>query len=152
MADFTGTATAFNDTAQHLNDGRIIPVSQTIKCDLLLEANTPSLTAKSISELTLMSGGGYPGSITLTGNVLERISGKVWRFTANDIVFTATGGPITNAYYWVLWSDDDTVTPDGLIGFGQLDDSNSPVSAAENDSITIRPHATDGFIRYPATP
>ena len=150
MATFTGTATSFNSTTRIIPNEEVALITGQLRCHLYDQStNPPVVTKENLSETTPLSGGGYPGAVALTGNVVENISGKTHRFTANPIVFTAGVGGILNAYWWAIY--DAANVNDKLIAFGQLDNTNNPVSAAEGDSITINPHPTDGFIRFPTS-
>ena len=151
MAIFTGDATAFNTTNRVLHDETVLLLSHSLKCHLYLEGNAPVVTNVVLTDTTPMSGGGYPGAATLTGNVVEGIAGKNWRFTANPIQFTAGAGGIIDAYWWAIWDDSDLVGPDSLVSFGRLDNTPGAVSAAQGDSIIINPHATDGFLKFTTT-
>ena len=150
MPTFTGTATAFNSTTRVLHDGSIPDlITPSIICHLFTQPNAPLVTNEKLGELTPMSGGGYPGAIALTSKAIELISGKNHRFTADTIEFLASGGNITDAYYYALI--EDTTVDKWLIAFGQLDDTPGSVSVADGQTLRIHPHATEGFLRLGTT-
>lgn len=146
MATFTGTATMFNSSNEKLHDEGILLITHTINCHLYTQANAPVIANRELADTTPMSGGGYPGAVTLTGKTINNKAGKVWLFTASDIIFTAGAGGIVDAYWWAIYTD--TPANKWLACFGQLDNTSSPVSAAQGDNITIKPEPTDGFLLF----
>lgn len=147
MAIFTGTATSFNTTNEKLHNETVLLLSDDIQCHLYIQANAPVIGNEELSDTTPMSGGGYAGAVSLTGKAIQLISGKAWKLDASPIIFTAGAGGIIDAYWWALFNNTPPLNK-WLVGFGQLDNTNNPVSAAQGDNITINPHATDGFIRF----
>lgn len=146
MATFDGTSVFFNSTNDALHGGAATGtvdwLSEVIKCDLTTNANAPVVTNVITTDLTFLSGGGYPGSVTLGTKSIDNISGKNWKADAAPIVFTAGAGGIT-ARYWVIWAAGTE-----LLVYGLLNDADADVTVAEGDTITINPHATDGFIKF----
>ncbi len=146
MATFTGSSIMFNSSNEKLHDEGILLISHTIQCHLYTQVNAPVVTDRELADTTPMSGGGYPGAQTLTTKAITNKSGKIWRFTADDITFTAGAGGIVDAYWWAIYTN--TPVNKWLACFGRLDTVGGAVSAAEGDPIIIKPEPTDGFLLF----
>lgn len=115
--------------------------TDTIK--VALTNSAPSVTAsKKLSDITQISAGnGYvSGGSTATGTsyVESPFNSGIWKFSADDVEFTASGGAIGPFRYAVFYND--TATDDPLIGYL---DFGSSITLADGNGYMIRiPSAT----------
>lgn len=58
-------------------------------------------------------------------------------FDADNTVFTASGGSIV-ARYFVIFADGDTTTPDGLVAYGELDNTPLDVTTTDTNTLTLQ--------------
>jgi hypothetical protein len=76
-------------------------------------------TAAQLSNITqIAAGNGYStGGVVLTGVTWAETSAGsgIWKFSSDDVTFTASGGDIAAHQYLVIYSD--TSTNDSLVGY-----------------------------------
>lgn len=131
------------------SDGTIDYDSHTFKA-LLLVAHTPNLATH--DELADISGDEHASAngyarVTLT-NVVWSKSGATTKFSADPIVFAASGGNIVASHIAIF---DDTATGDKLVEIAEFQDDMAAaddIVVTDGNSLTITPHATDGFLKY----
>lgn len=115
--------------------------SDTLKILLTNSAPVASNTVK--SDLTEISAGsGYSaGGATVTITSSAQSSGT-YKLVGNDVVITASGGPIGPFRYAALYND--TSAADSLIGWW---DYGSSITLADGESLTIDLSASDGILQ-----
>lgn len=115
--------------------------SDTLK--ILLTNSAPSASNSVKSDLTEISAGsGYSaGGATVTITSSAQSSGT-YKLVGNDVVITASGGPIGPFRYAVIYND--TSAADSLIGWW---DYGSSITLADGESLTIDLSATDGILQ-----
>jgi hypothetical protein len=107
--------------------------ADTLKIMLTLTAPVAANSVK--ADLTEISAGnGYSaGGTTLTTVDAEQTTGTL-KLTADDVVFTASGGAIANFRYAVLYNDTPTSPADPLIGFW---DYGATVTLNTGETLTV---------------
>lgn len=92
----------------------------------------------------ISAGSGYSSGGETVANNAYALDGSVGELTGDDVVFTASGGPIGPLRYAVLAND----TASGkLIGYW---DHGSEITLADGDSLTIDFSAANGLLRIGA--
>lgn len=132
------TFTFFDEFKKYLGDGTIDLDTHTFKWALTNTAPTTG-TNTVLADITQISAAnGYTSGGTALGSVTWTETGSgtgIWRFSAADTVFTASGGSIAAFRYAVLY-DDTPTTPaaDPLVG---LLDYGSSVTITVGNTFTI---------------
>lgn len=117
-----------------------------LNSDTLKVALTNSLPSASshtqLSDITqIANGNGYTtGGTAAASNAYSQTSGT-GKLTANDVVFTASGGTMATFRYAVLYND--TATNDELIGYW---DYGAAVSLADTSTFTVDFDGTTGIL------
>lgn len=114
------TFTLFDEFLKHLGDGTIDLDTHSFRA--MLSNVAPSQSANSIkADITeIAAGNGYVATgVALTGVTwLETAGGSgIWRFTAADPSWTASGGAIATHRYLVIYDDTPTSPADPLVGY-----------------------------------
>lgn len=146
-----GTFTLYDSVALLLGNGAVNLSSDTFKLLLVTSSYTPSAAHDELADITneVADANGYTtGGITLTSVSWTAASG-VAKFTTANAVWTASGGSIV-ARRCILW--DDTSTNDKLIGHMLLDATPGDVTATAGNTLTVGPHATNGWFRQTVNP
>jgi len=109
------TFTLFDSFAGKLGDGTIDLDTHAFNCALTNVA--PALTNTVLADITqIAAGGGYStGGETLTNVTYTEPSAGTWKWDSDNIVFTASGGPMATFRYLVVY--DDTAASDDLVGY-----------------------------------
>lgn len=111
------TFTFFDEFAENMS-GSINLNSDTFKLALTNTAPTAD-TDDELGDITQISAGnGYSAGGTALANVTWAETGAgtgIWKFSSDDVTFTASGGDIATHRYAVLYSD--TSTNDKLVGY-----------------------------------
>lgn len=105
----------------------------TVTVALCASANAPVATNSVLANLTQISYTNLSSRV-VTGVTAEQTSGTV-TFTANDLVLTASGGPVATFRYVVIYNDDPTSPADPLIGW--WDYGAAGVTLADGETLTI---------------
>lgn len=114
------TFTLFDEFKKYLGDGTIDLDTHTFKW--MLSNTAPSVANNTVkADITEISAGnGY----TAGGQALDSVSWSetgsgtgIFRFTASDEVFTASGGSIGPFRYVILYDDTPTSPADPLVGY-----------------------------------
>lgn len=117
--------------------------SDTLKVMLTNSAPSASDTVK--GDLTEISAGnGYTAggpTITITSSAQ---TGGTYKLIGNDILITASTGPIGPFRYAVVYNDTPSSPADPLIGFA---DYGSSVTLADGENFTIDFNGTDGILQ-----
>lgn len=131
MATYDGTTSVFNAWKEQVAKGSNIELD-TIKALLTTNSYVPDLVNHAdIADITgECSGNGYARQ-TLT-NVVFDFSGSTAKFTADSIVFTASGGSIVCRRY-VVWND----TTGDLIVTGLLNSNDADLTILDGNALTI---------------
>lgn len=146
-----GTFTLYDSVAELIADGTIDLDGDTFKLALLTSSYTPSQAHDEYADLTNehANGNGYTtGGATLGSVTWNRASG-VATFDSADVVWTASGGSIV-ARYAVLY--DDTSSGKKLIGHMLLDAAPANVTATAGNTLTVAPHASQGWFQLTVNP
>ena len=141
-----GAFTFYHQFAEKVADGTIDmddTTALTYKLALFTSTHAPSTADTTFSALTnQVTGNGYAAGGTALTSITWAQTAGVAKFDAADVVYTASGGPIT-ARYAVLY--DTTVAAAGdLIGYFLLDSAPADVTATDGNTLTIQWH-TDGI-------
>lgn len=139
----------FDGVSTYLGDGTIDLDSHTFNITLHTSSYTPSGAHDVYADLTneLATANGYTnGGAALTSVTWTRSSG-VAKFTSANQVWTASGGSIT-ARYAVIRS----TTANKLLGYMLLDDTPADLTATDSNTLTVGPHATDGWFQQTVNP
>ena len=115
--------------------------ADTLKVVLTNAAPTPS-TDDQLADITQISNGnGYTtGGTAAASNAYSQTSGTA-KLTANDVVFTASGGSMGPFRYAVLYND--TAAGDELIGYW---DYGSSITLANGETFTVDFDGTTGIL------
>lgn len=137
------SATKFQQFAEDLGKKVHNLDADTLKIMLTLTAPVATNSVK--ADLTEISAGnGYTaGGTALTTVDFEQTSGTA-KLTADDVVFTASGGAMANFRYPVLYNDTPTSPADPLIEFW---DYGSTVTLADTETFTVDVNATNGYLQ-----
>lgn len=141
-----GTFTFYDSFAELIGDGTIDLDSHTFKMLLTTSSYTPSGAHDELADITnqVANGSGYTtGGETLSG-VTWGQTGGVSTFDSDPVVWTASGGTIT-ARYAVLY--DDTATNGKLVGYFVLDSAPADVAVTDGNTLTVSPHASNGWFQ-----
>ena len=132
--------TFFQDGLKFLVDGTLDLDGNTLKLALFSSSLTPAVnTQNKLADLTgqLATANGYTsGGVTLTTVTLTRTGGTV-KMTADDVVWTASGGSITARYavLYALGTLNSIVNP--LLGYILLDTTPADVTATDGNTFTV---------------
>jgi len=131
------TANKFNDYSEQKNRAKHDWGSHTFK--LALTNTAPSAANTILADITQLStGGGYTGGagggVALTGLAISETGGTT-TVSANQVVFTASGGSIGPFRYYVLYNDTQTSPADALVLYW---DHGSAVTLNDGDSFTVK--------------
>jgi hypothetical protein len=112
------TFTLFDEFIKRIGNKELDLDTDTFKA--MLSNTAPDKAANTVkADITEISAGnGYTaGGVTLTGVTWSETGGGtgIWRWTANDISWTASGGSIATHRYLVIY--DDTEASDALVGY-----------------------------------
>lgn len=137
------TSGGYNHLTEIMGDGTIDLDGDTFNIILLDSNFTFDATNTQLSDISadeIAAGNGYTaGGLTLS-NVSWTRSGSKTVFSADDAVWTATGGPMAAASYAAVY--DYTHANHLLIGYINLDGN---FTTLENGTLTIAFDPTDGF-------
>lgn len=146
-----GPFTFYNSVAELLGDGTIDLDNDTFKLALLTSSYTPNAAHDEYADLTneVANGSGYTTGGATLASVTWAQTGGVATFDSNDVVWTASGGSIV-ARYAVLY--DDTSSGKKLIGYFLLDATPANVTTTDGNTLTVAPHATQGWFQQTVNP
>lgn len=139
-----GTFTLYDHVAEGLGNKEFNFDTDVFKLTLHTSLYVPNGAHAVAADLTneVAAGNGYAtGGITLTGQTWAQAAG-VAKFDTDDAIWTAAGGPIT-ARYAVL--RDTTI--DHLVGYLLLDTTPANVVATDGNTLTVGPHAANGWFQ-----
>lgn len=137
-------------------DGTIDLDTNTIKAALFLSTsncNTLSVGTGLLADLTNQhaTANGYPaGGVSLSGVTWTNSAGTS-TFTANNIVYTASGGSITARFLVLYQSGTFNTIVDALIAVMLLDTTPGDATATAGNTLTITPNASGMFTLSGAT-
>lgn len=137
------TFTLFDEFKLNVTNASINLSSDTFKVALSNTAPTVA-TNDELADITqITAANGYSSGGTALANVswVETGAGTgIWKFSSDDVVFTASGGSIGPLRYAVLYSD--TSTGDKLVGYL---DYGSSVTIANTNTFTVDVGANGWF-------
>jgi hypothetical protein len=109
----------------------------------VLLTNTAPVAANAVkADLTeIAAGNGYAAGGTQATQASSAQTSGTYKLVLNDVVFTASGGPIGPFRYAVLYND--TATNDELIAWW---DRGSSLTLEDGDTFTVDFNATDGVL------
>lgn len=126
-----------------IGDGTLDMDNDTFKLALLDNTHVFDATDTQFSNVSadeIAAGNGYTaGGNALTAVTWAQTTGTV-KFDANDVVFTASGGPLATSRFALLY--DDTTASDLLLGLVDMDGDKTP---GDGDSLTIQWDASNGI-------
>lgn len=140
-----GVFTLYNHVAELIGDGTIDLDTHSFKLALFTSSYTPAGTHTTLAGITanqVAAGNGYTANGAALTSVTWNRSAGVATFDSADVVWTASGGPIT-ARYAVMF--DDTAASDELIGYVLLDTTPADVTATDGNTLTVAPSASGWF-------
>jgi hypothetical protein len=113
---------------------------------VLLTLTAPAATNSVKADLTeIAAGNGYSaGGLAVAVTSSAQTSGT-YKLVGSDVTFTASGGPIANFRYAVLWNDTPTAPADPLIGWY---DYGSTVTLAVGESLLVDFDGTNGILTH----
>lgn len=140
----TGAFQTYDSFVQYQATGVIDLEDDTFKAALFLStSNAADLTKTVLADLTnehAAANGYAAGGFALTGVTLTR-AGRVLKWDANDLSFTAAGGPITARYLVIYKVGTVGAVTNPLVGVCLLDPA--PADVTVNDGNT-------GTVQFPA--
>lgn len=135
----------FNKFQQFVEDvGKGVHNLATGTLKVALTNTAPNATDATLSQITQISNGnGYTtGGTQAASNAYSHTTGTA-KLTANDVVFTASGGSIGPFRYAVLYNDTPTSPADPLIGYW---DYGSSITLASGETFTVDFDAGTGIL------
>lgn len=147
-----GAFTLFHTVAELIADATIDLDNHTFKIALLGSGYTPNLAHDEWADVSgseIAAANGYAaGGAALTGVTWAQTSG-VAKFASSNQVWTAAGGSIS-ARYAVIY--DDSVTGKKLLGYYLLDTTPANLVATDGNTLTVGPHAINGWFKLTVNP
>ena len=140
------TFTFFHEFKKYLGDGTIDLDTHTFKWMLSNTAPTADTDTVKANITEISAAFGYSAGGTALASVTWSETGAgtgIWRFTAADTTFTASGGSFGALRYAVLYDDTPSSPADPLVGYL---DHGSSITITDGNSLTI----DVGFSRIPA--
>jgi hypothetical protein len=134
----------FNATVEHLAEKVHNLASDALKIYLSNAAPDAALDAVKADLAEISAGNGYTAggaAVTITASAQ---SGGVYKLEANDVVFTASGGPIGPFRYAVLYNDTPTSPADPLLGCW---DYGASITLLDTETFTVDINAANGLIQ-----
>lgn len=133
----------FNAFVEHLAEGVMNLQSDTLR--IVLTDTAPEASDSVLADLTEISAGnGYTaGGVAATVSASSQ-TGGTYKLVLDDLLITASGGPIGPFRYVVLIDDTPTSPADPLIGWW---DYGSSITLADGESITIDFDASNGVLQ-----
>jgi hypothetical protein len=104
---------------------------------------TLSIISSVTTELTEANGYSSSGKALASKTWTAGVSAGQYRFNAAALVWTATGGTISNIKFAVIWASGTSATSRKLVCYSQL--STAQFSLTINNTLTITPAATGIF-------
>jgi hypothetical protein len=109
-----------------------------------LANSLPSVdTADEVADVTQITGGSYAAATVANQAVAETAAGSgIWKYSGDDVVFTASAGDYGAARYAILYND--TSSGDKLVGYL---DYGASFTVTSGNTFTIDV-GTDGFFQF----
>lgn len=141
------TFTFFDSFKQELGEGTIDLNNDTFR--IALSDTAPSVANdETFSDITeISSGNGYAaGGGTLQNVTWQETSGGsgIWRFSADDFTFTASGGSIGPFRYIIIYSDTPLSPGNPLVGYL---DNGSSLTLQDGNQFTVDITPADGLFQ-----
>lgn len=133
------TFNKFNSFVEALAEGKHDLGSDQIKVALCAPANSPVAGNSTLSDLTEIAYTNLSAREVTT--VSSAQSGGTYKLTLQDLTLTASGGPVAEFRYIVLYND--TAANDELIGWY---DYGSGLTLANGESLTIDFDGSNGVL------
>lgn len=146
-----GPFTFYDTVAELIADGTLDLDGHTFNLQLHTSSYTPSAAHDELADLTneVSNANGYTtGGVALTG-VTWGQTGGVATFDSDPVVWNATSSGIVARYAVLI---DLTATNDKLIGYFLLDATPANVTATAGNSLTVTPHASQGWFQLTVNP
>jgi hypothetical protein len=146
-----GTFTFYDTVAELIADGTIDLDTHTFKLQLHTSSYTPSAAHDELADLTneVSNANGYTtGGVTLTSVTWGQTSG-VATFDSDPVQWTASGAGIVARYAVLI---DTDATNDKLIGYMLLESPAADVTATAGNTLTVTPHASQGWFQLTVNP
>ena len=136
------TFTYYDHFLEILGDGTLDMDSDTFKLALLDNTHVFDATDTIFADVSgdeIAAGNGYTaGGETLTAVTYVQTAAVV-KFDANDVIWTASTGPIATSRFAVLY---DTTAASALLGLIDMDGDKTP---GDGDSLTVQWDPTNGI-------
>lgn len=139
------TFTYYDHFLEVLGDGNMDMDNDSFKLALLNNThifNAANTIFTDVSGDEIAAGNGYTAGGEVLTAVTYSVTGSIVKFDANDVIFTASGGPIATSRFAALYND--TSATDLLLGLIDLDADKTP---GDGDTLTIQWDAGDGMFR-----
>ena len=134
----------FNATVEHLAEGVHNFASNALKIYLTNATPDANLDAIKTDLAEIGAGNGYASGGAAVVVTASAQSGGVYKLEANDVVFTASGGPIGPFRYAVLYNDSPTSPADPLLGAW---DYGASITLLDTETFTVDVNAANGLIQ-----
>jgi hypothetical protein len=146
-----GTFTLYDTVAELIADGTIDLDTHVFNLQLHTSTYTPSAAHDELADLTNehANNNGYTTGGIALANITWSQTGGVATFDSDPVVWTASGGSIVARYAVLI---DLTATNDKLIGYMLLDATPADVTATDGNTLTVTPHATQGWFQITVNP
>jgi hypothetical protein len=140
-----GAWTVYNEAKKYIGNGTISLAATVYRLTLHTSAsNAATATLSQYSELTneVAEGNGYSSSGKALASEVWTVGASAgqYKFDADDVVFTATGGAISNIKHAVIWLSAGTTAGRKLLCRSQL--TSSQFSLAQGNTLTIQMAST----------
>lgn len=136
-----GAWTVYNEAKKKIGNGTLPLNSTAFHIQLHTSAsNAATATLSIISEVTneVTSGNGYSSSGKAMANEVWTVGASAgqYKFDADDVVWTGTGGSIANIKYAVIWISGASAGGRHLLCYSQL--TSSQFTLASGNTLTIQ--------------
>lgn len=136
------TFTKFNAFTEHLAEGVHNLQTGALTLALCAAASAPVAANSVLADLTTISYTNLSSRALTTASSLQ--TAGVYKLTVNDLVLTASGGPVAAFRYVAVFNDTPTSPADPLIGFY---DYGSALTLADGETFTFDADGTNGLLQ-----
>jgi len=136
------TFTKFNAFTEHLAEGVHNLQTGALVLALCATASAPVAANSTLSDLTQISYTNLSSRALTVATSLQ--TAGVYKLTVNDLVLTASGGPVAAFQYVVVFNDTPTSPADPLIGFYNY---GSALTLADGETFTFDADGASGLLQ-----
>ena len=143
-----GTWTLYNNARSKIVDGTINLATAVLRCKLYKDgAADISLSTNSVLGQITTSGVVNISAYTLSGVDITAIAGSAThKFTANNLVFSASGGDATSIQYAVVYASGASANASQLLMWCKL--STAVFTVTDGNTLTITTPTNGFFVIY----